>query len=143
MSDETPDGSGASDLDKMSDAMFRWRIGLGRFPGTKDEWRVAMRGIYGPVWDEVERVREENAEARQRHRERALERLYGLCGSTYERPCAACGEFSPWFVCLLCSTGMPIKGTWRIKPEAAERVRAKLRAMRDAPALPLPTGVLP
>lgn len=78
----------------------------------------------------------ENADARRLHRERLLERLYGLRGTIYERPCAACGGPSPWFVCLLCSTGMPSKGTWRIKPEAAARIRAKMAAGAHVPKMP-------
>lgn len=87
---------------------------------------------------EADRVREANADARRLHRERVLERLYGLAGSTLERPCAACDEPGPWFVCLLCSTGMPRNGTWRISPGAAARIRAKAYARRNEPALPLP-----
>lgn len=84
----------------------------------------------------ADRTRKTNAEARERWRERVLERLYGLCGTIYERPCAACGGPGPWFVCLLCSTGMPSKGTWRIRPEAAARIRAKMAAGAHVPKMP-------
>lgn len=83
-----------------------------------------------------------NAYARERWRERVLERLYGSEGSTYERPCAACGGPGPWFVCLLCSTGMPSTGTWRgmrawrIRPGAAARIRARMAAGAHVPKMP-------
>lgn len=85
-------------------------------------------------------VRKENAEARERWRERVLQRLYGINGSTGVRTCASCGCGGFWYVCMACSTGVPSKhnSTWRIKPEAAARIRAKAHAARFDPVLPLP-----
>lgn len=103
-----------------------------------DREREAILSVLEDSNREADRVREANADARRLHRERVLDRLYGLCGSTYERPCAACDEPGPWFACLQCSRGMPCKGTWRLMPEAAARIRAKAYARRNEPALPLP-----
>jgi hypothetical protein len=85
-------------------------------------------------------ARARNEDLRRLWRERVLERLYGLCGSTFERPCAACGEPGPWFVCLRCSTGVAGHRFWplRIKPEAAERIKAKMYARRNEEPLSLP-----
>jgi hypothetical protein len=84
---------------------------------------------------EADRVRRENAEARERWRERVLLSL----DWHHERPCASCGLVHGVFVCHLCDVGLPCPGGgWRLRPEAAERIRAKAKARRYDEPLPLP-----
>lgn len=68
-----------------------------------------------------------------------LDQAHGRLRTVHRsRPCAACGETGPRFVCLGCSMGSPSKGTWRITPWAAARIRAKAHAARFDPVAPLP-----
>lgn len=83
---------------------------------------------------EADRVRRENAEARERWRERVIRDLDWF----RERPCASCGLVASAYICLPCSTGLPQLRTWRITRMAAERIRAKAHAARFDPVLPLP-----
>lgn len=101
--------------------------------------RSLAENIYQVLMQPVRQAsRTENADLRRLHRERLLDGLYGVEGSTYSRPCAACGLPGPWFVCLRCSTGVPGLSPWRIKPEAAARIRTKMYARRYDEPLPLP-----
>lgn len=91
--------------------------------------------LYGAIAGPArEASRKRNAEARDRWRQRVLSDP--AWHST--RPCAACGDPSPWFVCTGCSTGYPggEPSPWRIRPEAAARIRAKMCAGAHVPRMP-------